>query len=324
MGTVKSKQHGFDSDIVTSSASHSDIKNIVIGSDTYALTRPEYNNYLRVLNKLNTSERFKNWENAAKEGAAVQLGVPRLVRNAYFNFEFKRALKIKLVIVEIDNKSTRELLSPMLNIVGKIPAFGLYHTALCIGSKVIEWNDSSLSVPRQWKSESAVLAIDLYTISNAEELNNILEKVCDKIAYWNANIMYSEFSNNCQKYTDELCAHLSIKLSFIGATADYIERLRKTGKCDAIYDISPELAEKLGREPGRIEFHTHEELDTFIQLIRNKAPLHFTTALGVSEEVLLKSYDRAFWFRHKKHSDNEACKPHNCPYGDPAFGSLDF
>jgi hypothetical protein len=323
MGNSKSRGTLTQTDFVTSSSTAK--TKFVLGTDSYEITEAEHAQYLKVLEKFNSSERLREMSKEEKEKAAIRLAVPSIVRKVYFDYTFKKETKVKLVIVELENSLARQVLSPVMSFVGKAPAFGLYHTALSFGPKLLDWNDSSICVPRDWKGARVVLAVDLCKITNEAEFNIAIDRICERITYWNTYVEYSQNDNNCQKFTDDLCSHLNIELRFVGATAEYIKRLRTTGRCEAKFDISESLAKLLGQQPGQIEFKTHEELDEFYQKMLAKASMHMSTILGASDDTLLKAYDRAFWFRHKRDKTVPECKPHpeGCPFGDPSFASLE-
>jgi hypothetical protein len=298
------------------------ISEVKIGQQVFKLSQQEQDDYKKVLQKFNENDRLISMEQDVKEQAAVRLAIPKIIKETYFDIKFNQGLKVKLIIIKIDNKALREFFTPILYAVGQAPAFSMYHTAITIAGKVIDWNDSSLCIPRQWKSEKCVLAADLCRIKTQEDFNKIIGGTCEKIAEWNSSRIYSRSKNNCQTFTDELCTHLNIDLKFVGATEEYISRLRRTGKCEPLFTVSETLGKMLDIPPQTIEFKTHQELDDFCYLVIKKASMYVTSSAGEADEALLRAFDRAFWFRHKKVKDDETCKPHNCPFGDPELQSM--
>jgi hypothetical protein len=67
-------------------------------------------------------------------------------------------VKIKLVVAEIakndKQKKLRKFLSPIITKFDTTQTFGLFHSALIIGPWYIEWNNSSLCVPRKTYSSA--------------------------------------------------------------------------------------------------------------------------------------------------------------------------
>jgi hypothetical protein len=68
----------------------------------------------------------------------------------------------------------------------------------------IEWNDSSICVPRKCVSESALITADIVEIGTAREIKDLAEKLADIIVDWNLNKIYNNtggdkrVEGNCQ------------------------------------------------------------------------------------------------------------------------------
>jgi hypothetical protein len=65
-----------------------------------------------------------------------------------------------------------------------------------------------------------------------------------------------------------------------------------------------------------IKFNSHKELDDFVNNIIINS-FEFLEDYP-QENFILRSFDRAFWLKHFKDSENEIYKPCNCPYQDPS------
>ena len=187
-------------------------------------------------------------------------------------------------------------------------------------------DDSSLIVPRKCYSGAAVLAADIETkFQGALQVNDALDKISDIICHWNASFTYSQKDRNCQTFVDEICDSLGIELKFGGSLAEYVSHLRRNGKCELKYYLTPDLQKTLGINESSISFKTHKELDDFVRKLDEKAPTHLDI-VAPDDKVLLKSFDRAFWLRHFKNKSDESWTPErvdsktydtSCPFGHP-------
>jgi hypothetical protein len=70
------------------------------------------------------------------------------------------------------------LASPFLSSFKVFPDVGIFHVALLIGPWKIEWNDSSLCIPRKIVSGAAVMSTDIDSIHTIDKLEDVTEKVC--------------------------------------------------------------------------------------------------------------------------------------------------
>jgi len=81
-----------------------------------------------------------------------------IFKHFFFKFKVGNKVKIKLVIAEIakndKQKKLRKLLSPIITRLDTSQTFGLFHSALIIGPWYLEWNNSSLCVPRKTYSSA--------------------------------------------------------------------------------------------------------------------------------------------------------------------------
>jgi hypothetical protein len=242
-----------------------------------------------------------------------------------------KTIKIKLVVAEIcksdAQKALRKMLSPVLTKIDAQQQFGMFHSALVVGPWYLEWNNSSLCIPRKCYSSAAMLAADLEFAGTVKhpgfELNSTIDKVAEVILDWNINRTYDQRTNNCQQFVDDLCIKLGIPIKFEGPLGDYLQNLREKGECDLSFPISEEMRDQLGIRETKCHFNTHSELDKFVLELQNKDPQFEMNYYP--EWNLLKSFDRAFWLRHFKHEDNDKFTPeHNCPFGDPTQSTSKF
>jgi len=234
----------------------------------------------------------------------------------------KQTVKVKLVVAEIcksdAQKALRKMLSPILTKIDHQQQFGMFHSALVVGPWYLEWNNSSLCIPRKCYSSAAMLAADLDFGGIEFEINDTIEKVAQVIIDWNTNRTYNQKSANCQQFVDDLCKSLGVPLNFEGPLGEYLNNLRSKGQCELDFPITNEMRVNLEIKESKKRFNTHQELDDFVKELIAKEPL-FQENYPM-EWMLLKSFDRAFWLRHFKHGEDAKFTPDpECPFKDPTI-----
>lgn len=248
--------------------------------------------------------------------------------------QFVQDIKIKLVISEIVNtpakRAIRQLVSPFLDQMNVLPDLGLFHSGIIIGPWKLDWNDSSIVVPKKIIAGAAVMTADLDHIHTLKKLEETVDKIAHVICKWNVQKMYRDSGGdkrvygNCQDFNDDLLHALGLKLDFSGPLKNYMDNLRSKGKCDMEFTIEPNFRETFGIQQRSITFKSHEQLDKFVEGLLAKEP-SFETKYK-SEWVLLKNFDRALWLKFQKFDTKEYI-PHYkdehrhtllCPFGDPA------
>jgi hypothetical protein len=217
-------------------------------------------------------------------------------------------VKIKLVVVDQMKDSSiqqeiRKLISPIISDLN-ITSVGLFHTALLIGPWFIEWNDSSLCIPRKCLSRSAFLTIDIGEIKSLETLEAVRNKLSDVIVYWNSNIEYTTFgknsskSGNCQEFIESILSALNLNLHYEGAVGDFLQNIKKNGSSKLIFNMNDEFRKNFNIKEKSIEFKTHSQLDQFVKNLDHMD--EYLESSFPDEYALLKSFDRAFWLKHQK------------------------
>jgi hypothetical protein len=281
-----------------------------------------------VENESYTTNDMKEDKKRMSFSAAEIIQMGKIARKTQLQVGTEEFLKIKLVIVEIHNtastRTMRRMLTPLMDTFGLGPQFGMFHSALVVGPWYLEWNDSSLCVPRKCYAGAAVLAADVDKFYKGPQVRTALSIISKIVCEWNSTKQYSQHNTNCQHFIDELCKALEIKLEFKGALGTFIEQLRKTGQCDLRYTLTEELQKQLGVDYNSRQFNTHKELDEFVTQVRMVNPTYFDIdPVGKDDWILLKSYDRAFWLRHFKDLTDGNHQPHECPFLNPTVsGSL--
>lgn len=237
-------------------------------------------------------------------------------------------IKIKLVVSEIMKgslkKNVRKLLSPIMANYDVLPQFGAFHTALIVGPWLIEWNNSSLCIPRKTMSTAALLTADVEDILiTRENIGNVVDKLADVIIEWNLNKEYVNVHNsnnhksgNCQDFVEEVLHRLGIEPKFEGLLGQYLSEMRRHGKCEMVVKLDDKFKEKFKRNETDVYFETHKELDQFVNSLIDIDP-EFNEH-HKNEWILLKSFDRAFWLRHYKDMSNTIYQSDtHCPFEDP-------
>jgi hypothetical protein len=246
------------------------------------------------------------------------------------SFTDEEYLRVKLVVVEIHQNNTqrtfRKVLSPIMDAFDISPQFGLFHSALIVGPWYLEWNDSSLIVPRKCYSGAAVIAADIEKqFTGSLQVKEVLDKMADVICHWNATYTYSQKDRNCQAFVDDICAALNIELKFGGSLNEYLKQLRKNGRCALKFYLTPTLQKTLGMTESSVTFANHKELDKFVHTINEKDSMYLDIT-APDDKVLLKSFDRAFWLRYFKSKTEEDWAPEevdektyhtSCPFSHP-------
>lgn len=243
------------------------------------------------------------------------------------NDVLKSKIKVKLVVAEIANTEwqlqMRKFLSPITNTFGLTRACGLFHTALIIGPFYIEWNSSSLCIPRRCYSSAALLAIDLKESQLVElDIDQTIDVLSKTICKWNNEKFYDRVKCNCQHFVDDILKALGVELKFEKTMNEFVKRMRKEGECKIDWKISKEIQEKFSIKEDHKTFTSHLELDKFVNNLKKIEPM-FEEKYR-EDYFLLKSFDRAFWLKSyskskTKSSECEVDQDGNCmcPFHDP-------
>jgi hypothetical protein len=318
-----------------------------LANEKVNLTLREKRNFDKVLHKIQTNPQYASVSLQQKEEAAAYMVVKQLMKKKHFTYTFSRAtgppregvptpkkeIEVKFIIAEVGNTAIRQLVSPVLDLISKGPLFGLFHSAISVGDKIIEWNDNSLIVPRAVGGTHIVFATHVCKFSE-EEIDEKIEIIMNQIIEWNVKKTYDNMKNNCQVFVQEMFTALDIPLEFGGAVGNYIAKTIRKGNCAAKIVLSEELATICQKKKGmKVMFKSHTELDQFAHLLKTNHPDYFESPDGKDVLELLKAFDRAFWFKHlkekkmlhqkqlKKLSEvNEPC--HLCIFGDPLMHSM--
>lgn len=250
------------------------------------------------------------------------LGVASHFQEMFFNFEYLHRkgvrdgrLKIKLLLVQTGiwpslpkrvNRRVASLVQPL---------FGLTHAGLQIGPWIIDWNSSSLIVPRPIQSTSPLIFVDVGNgfLDTAAD-PSLLQKVCEKIVEWNAGRTYDRLTNNCQSFVVEMlnCLGMGDSIRPDSPLGEFLAELRQTGTGAMTFrnPIWPETK----------TFQTHYDLDIYVDALEHKLLWEKGENLEIhypDHYTLLKAFDRAFWLMHKRASNRHIPFPPECvPWTD--------
>lgn len=178
---------------------------------------------------------------------------------------------------ESDNKLIQSIQSGIFSYSGA--KFGFVHVALAVGSAMIDWNDSSLVVPRKLKSKNAVMAVDLAEFESGDEQ---LYNICQVIADYNVNHQYSIFQDNSEHFVRAVCDKINVRLDWIlqGQIGTVISNAYSEG-FKAKYQI-PEQVRPHVKDQKEIVFSSHKQLDDFVEKVR---PLRYYSTVSGKHDV---------------------------------------
>lgn len=226
--------------------------------------------------------------------------------------QLKQDIKVKILIVDQDAKSQlkqnlRMFLSPVLSKIEMVPSMGMFHTAIMIGPWLIEWNNSALCIPRKCVSRAAMLSADIDAIHTIKSLDTVVDNLANHIVQWNISKQYKttggdkKVFGNCQDFIDSLLNSIGIKMNFQGPLAEFLKNIKDHGSTTLEFKVTPEFKEKFKLTEKSKSFHTHHELDEFVnKLLEIEPQFHIKYK---QEYAFLKGFDRAFWMRYFKISE---------------------
>ncbi len=105
-------------------------------------------------------------------------------------------------------------------------------TIQMIGPWLIEWNNSSLCVPRKCLSRAAMLSADVDAITTITDLNKLVDDLSNAIVDWNTRVHYSasggdgKTTGNCQQFVESLCSRIGVEMPKTGPLAKCLKDLR--------------------------------------------------------------------------------------------------
>ncbi|KAL0480395.1 peptidyl-tRNA hydrolase [Acrasis kona] len=241
----------------------------------------------------------------------------------------KNQVRIKILISEIakssKERSLRKALAPIMSGLNVGPTFGMFHSGLIVGPWLIEWNNSSLCIPRKCYSSAAVLAVDVDAVVQLD-LNEAVDACAKVICEWNSNKQYSQTNHNCQHFVDALLDAMHVKVDFEEPLNHYLNKMRKKGEAKVQWTVPTEIRSICEIKEEKIAFKSHKELDEMVRNIQNKLLEKTQTAFDEEYSTdwqFLKAFDRAFWLRHFKDSNDETYQPlckgdtDDCPFNHP-------
>lgn len=243
--------------------------------------------------------------------------------------EFKSKVKVKLILTNIETNDTlRKVLSPFINFLNtKSLEYGLFHTALIVGPFYLEWNDSSLCLPKKiMKSGRSFISIEIGEIEiKTSEMLEIINPLSKIISDYNVNYQYSRQKTNtntgsCQDFVYSILSELDLKWSPTqGGCIDlFLKNVRSKGQPELLFIPCEKFIKYFNLDFTSKVFHNHQELDLFVIDKMNDLS-QFQEELN-----LLKGFDRGFWLKflsQNENQDNNPLKNENdlllCPFKHP-------
>jgi len=160
---------------------------------------------------------FRNQSEEDLNSSARYLSDPNFFRNIYFDSTSgQRIWRVKILLSPVEISSVPRKIGRF--IVPRVDCFpfGMLHTVLQIGPVIVEWGKESLVIPTpsaEFIKYKAVLAFDIDAL-NFDIQDNLIERACETICYWNTHYEYGLIGFNCQRFLREVLN--SIGLTFKG------------------------------------------------------------------------------------------------------------
>jgi len=211
--------------------------------------------------KLEKEKKEKKEEEKKKEEKIVEEKVVEKVTTSYFphisaapNSRFEQPLNIQFndnsekTIEMVDNRYNENLIgikflliaeqqvpskivNRVLYMTGNAPTFGMFHSSLLIGPWLIDWNESSLCIPKEAKhTNRPFLMLDIsdekYKVKDIAQLQ---KKLASFIVDWNTKRDYSKLNYNCQHFSEKLIEHIGLDFNFSKHPVynEFFEHLKK-------------------------------------------------------------------------------------------------
>lgn len=231
-------------------------------------------------------------------------------------------MNIKLVFSEVSlfdrqqtskRNCTENLLSPVVSQFYLPKEMEKLRCAVVIGPFYLEWNETSLVVPRKCFLKAYEL-VDEGILLGSCDANEALNRICDIICDFNGKRTYEENGCNCVTFLDEVMEKFKdvINYTLPPCIDQLLRNMRSVGFVNMdVYLTSDNMAvfsdffdsHTEGKSPGlvvdmntmTVNFRNHKTLDQFIYLVREKDPYgyEFRDLLP-----LLRIMDSVFWVRH--------------------------
>jgi hypothetical protein len=244
--------------------------------------------------------------------------------------EIDRTSDVGVKLLFVDIGQSYQLVNTLLKITGKYPKHGRIHTALAIGSQIVDWNNRSLCIPRGCYSGGAILAFDL-TVIPQDQVDEKLKALCAVIESWNVNIQYDKFKCNCQHFVDVCLDAMEIEFKPTGVIQQYTKSVHEKGYCERNLTLPQDIQDELGVDflkenkivNGKLEFSDHEEYDKLVHAIMKKFGDDFLQENMTAENhrelrLLLKAFDRGFWLNNYRNEEIAKQAVEGCPFNDPS------
>ncbi|KAG2382678.1 hypothetical protein C9374_005258 [Naegleria lovaniensis] len=109
--------------------------------------------------------------------------------------------KVKLILVDTlktdASKNVRQIISPILAKMDKLPNHGIFHSSISIGPWILEFTDCGLCIPRKITSKMALLSIDIGEVKGWTAITEAVNRIAQVVCRWNTQVSYSR--NNVRK-----------------------------------------------------------------------------------------------------------------------------
>eukprot|EP01091_Cochliopodium_minus_P018753 TRINITY_DN7686_c0_g1_i1.p1 TRINITY_DN7686_c0_g1~~TRINITY_DN7686_c0_g1_i1.p1 ORF type:complete len:327 (+),score=73.07 TRINITY_DN7686_c0_g1_i1:29-1009(+) len=227
--------------------------------------------------------------------------------------------KVELKLVTVHTGIWRFIPDFAIQVPEDLKEKGRMHLALQIGSRIIDWSESSLVNIRSVESCQAVILDQQYSKiifegSSEEDLKNLLTSISKVIIDWSVTKTYKKDKVDTYQFVEAILAHLKIDYKQPEALVKFFKDMgAKKG---------PEKSFKCPINNKKMKFKNHTQLDDYVLDMKEKHS-DFETKYP-DEWKTLQCYDRHFWCGitvcdPEKYPEDDKPSSKGCPFLKPLF-----
>jgi len=234
-------------------------------------------------------------------------------------FATENGFKIEIKIVTVHTGIWRFVPDFAFQVSDEVLELGRMHLALQLGTRIIDWSDSSLVMIRSIESCQAVILDELYSEivyegPSGEQVNNIITELGKVILDWSIHKTYKKDKVDSFQFIEAVLKQLKSKI----VLPDQLVKFFK----DMGSRKGPSKPYKCPYTSKKHTFKTHTELDDYVLETKEKHP-NFEAEQRESWAIL-QCYDRHFWcgittIENDKWPANDKPSASGCPFLKPLF-----
>ena len=203
--------------------------------------------------------------------------------------------------------------------------FGPFHASLRVGQVILEWDDSSLVIPRHCDHAERLIKVNVESYSRwtesigqreikeeveqvfviASKKKEMLDKLIDKVVEYNRSYAYNLFTRNCQHFVMDCLNALGVNYpeQLKGDLRDYYKKLK--------IRLSPSVS-------SSTKLKTHRDLDEYVKKIdlRSLTPHDLEYILALYFRFHVES-------KEKIKDDRKKMEEWTCPEADCCMNYVD-